>query len=97
MSKENDLSTPYSAMISWDAEAGVWYVSETNYPGLVAEADTHQGLVRKISSLMVDLCDANAHLVRRDHARGAVAIQLTVHPVHDSGAHSRSPNTPPCP
>lgn len=85
MSKEHDSSTPYSAVISWDAEAGVWYVSETNYPGLVAEADTQQGLVRKINSLVVELCDANAHLVRRDRARGAVPIQLTVHPVDGSG------------
>ena len=97
MNKENGLSTPYSAVISWDAEAGVWYVSETNYPGLVAEADTQQELARKISSLVLDLRDANEHLVCRDRARGEVALQLTVHPSDGSSADGRSPSTPPCP
>jgi len=69
---------PYSATISRDAEAGVWYVSETDFPGLVAEADTQQGLVQKIRSLVLDLCDANEHLMRRDRARGEVVIQLSV-------------------
>ena len=69
---------PYSATISRDAEAGVWYVSATDLPGLVAEADTQQGLVQKIRSLVLDLCDANEHLMRRDRARGEVAIQLSV-------------------
>lgn len=78
MNKEEDLSTPYFAAISWDAEAGVWYVSETDFPGLVAEADTQPRLVEKIRSLVLDLYDANEHLVRRDRAGGEVAIRLTV-------------------
>lgn len=63
------MSTPYFAAISWDEEAGVWYVSETDFPGLVAEAETQQQLVQKIRALVPDLCDANQHLVRQDHAR----------------------------
>ena len=69
---------PYSATISRDAEAGVWYVSATDFPGLVAEADTQQGLAQKIRNLVLDLCDANEHLMRRDRARGEVVIQLSV-------------------
>ena len=72
------MSTPYFAAISWDEEAGVWYVSETDFPGLVAEAETQQRLVEKVRDLVPELYDANRHLVRRVDARGEVAIQLTL-------------------
>lgn len=72
------MSTPYFAAISWDEEAGVWYVSETDFPGLVAEAETQQRLVEKVRGLVPELYDANRHLVRRVDARGEVAIQLTL-------------------
>lgn len=72
------MSAPYFAAISWDDEASVWYVSETNFPGLAAEAETQHDLVRKIRQLVPDLCDANRHLVRQDHVRGEVAIRLTL-------------------
>ena len=64
------MSTPYFAAISWDDEAGVWYVSDTDFPGLVAEAETQQQLVQKVRDLVPDLYGANRHLVRQDHARG---------------------------
>ena len=62
------MSAPYFAAISWDEEAGVWYVSETDFPGLVAEAGTRQDLVRKIRQLMLDLRDGNRHLMRQDES-----------------------------
>ena len=70
------MQEPYSAAIRWDEEAGVWYVSETNFPGLVAEAETRHGLVEKIRQLTPELHDANGHLMRM-HSRGEeVVIQL---------------------
>lgn len=72
------MSIPYFAAISWDDEAGVWYVSDSDFPGLVAEAETQQQLVQKVRDLVPDLYDANRHLIRQDHARGEVAIQLTL-------------------
>ena len=48
------------------------------FPGLVAEAETQQQLVQKVRDLVPDLYDANRHLARQDHARGEVAIQLTL-------------------
>ncbi len=78
VSKEIDVSAPYFAAISWDDEAGVWYVSDTDFPGLVAEAETQQQLVQKVRDLVPDLYDANRHLVRQDRAREEVAIQLTL-------------------
>ena len=32
----------YFATISWDEDAGVWYISDTDFPGLVAEADSQR-------------------------------------------------------
>lgn len=40
-----------------DAEAGVWYVESSDLPGLNAEAETLEGLVEKIPSMIVDLVD----------------------------------------
>jgi len=52
----------YFAEISWDEEAGVWYVSDTNFPGLVAEADSEGDLARKIRELVPELYELNRHL-----------------------------------
>ena len=49
----------YLAEISRDEEAGVWYVSDTNFPGLVAEASSERELQDKIRALVHDpLCRA---------------------------------------
>ena len=71
------MQEAYSATTAWDAEAGVWYVSETDFPGLVAEAETPQGLVRKIRLLIPELCDANRHLMRTRSPDQEIVIQLT--------------------
>ena len=52
----------YHATMSWDEEARVWYVSDTDFPGLVAKADTQRELVRKIHQLVPELFEANRHL-----------------------------------
>ncbi len=71
------MQEPYSAAIRWDEEAGVWYVSETNFPGLVAEAETQHGLVEKIRLLVPELHDANRHLMQTHSHDEEVVIQLT--------------------
>ena len=60
------MFVPYFAAVSWDEEAGVWYVSETDFPGLAAEAGTRQDLMRKVRQLVPDLRTANRHLMRQD-------------------------------
>ncbi len=50
------------AEISWDEEAGVWHVSDTDFPGLVAEAGSENGLARKIRELVPELYELNRHL-----------------------------------
>ncbi len=52
----------YFAEISWDDEAGVWYVSDTDFPGLVAEAPSERDLTKKIRTLVPELYELNRHL-----------------------------------
>ena len=66
----------YFAAVSWDEEAGVWYVSETDFPGLVAEAGTQQELIRKIHRLVPELYEANRHLMNMEF-RKDIPIQVT--------------------
>ena len=71
------MQEPYSAAIRWDEEVGVWYVSETNFPGLAAEAETRQGLMEKIRLLIPELHDANRHLMQNHSHDEEIVIQLT--------------------
>ena len=52
----------YFAEISRDEEAGVWYVSDTNVPGLVAEAASERELQEKIRELVPELYELNRNL-----------------------------------
>ncbi len=52
----------FFAEISWDSEASVWYVSDTNFPGLVAEAPSERELLAKIRTLVPELYELNRNL-----------------------------------
>lgn len=47
----------------WDDEARVWYVSETDVPGLVAEAATIPDLFQCLASRVPEMLELNAHLL----------------------------------
>jgi hypothetical protein len=38
----------YEILAQWDSEAGVWVAESDNVPGLVAEADSPNALVKKL-------------------------------------------------
>ena len=56
------MAHTYHATMSWDGEAEVWYISDTDFPGLVAEAPTQKELVDKIHLLVPELFETNRHL-----------------------------------
>ena len=56
------MENTYFAEISWDEEAGVWYISDTNFPGLVAEAASEHDLQVKIRELVPELYELNRNL-----------------------------------
>lgn len=49
----------YTVACQWDAEAGVWYVSETDVPGLATEAATIEELERKLLRMVPELVELN--------------------------------------
>ena len=65
----------YFAEISRDEAAGVWYVSDTNFPGLVAEASSERELQGKIRALVPELYEFNRNLFDQPAAK---AIPLRV-------------------
>ena len=42
---------------AWDAEAEVWYVQDTDIPGLLTEAPTLDALRAKLPGMVQDLLD----------------------------------------
>lgn len=47
----------------WDEEARVWYVAESDLPGLVAEAASPEALLSKIRVLVPEIVELNRHLL----------------------------------
>ncbi|WP_430913319.1 DUF1902 domain-containing protein [Methylobacterium sp. sgz302541] len=45
---------------AWDDEAGVWFVQESDVPGLITEAETLDALRKKLPGLIQDLLDVEA-------------------------------------
>lgn len=57
------MTVPWHATLSWDNQAKVWYVSETNFPGLAAEACTAPALLAKLERLAPELFELDLHLL----------------------------------
>ena len=70
------MAHTYHATMSWDGEAEVWYISDTDFPGLVAEAPTQKELVDKIHLLIPELFETNRHLID-DAVSETLPLQLT--------------------
>lgn len=52
----------YTVNCQWDADAGVWYVENTDVPGLATEAPTLEELERKILVMVPEMLELNAGL-----------------------------------
>ena len=55
--------TEFIVRAEWDDEAGVWYVSDSDLPGLVAEAETVDALREKVIARAPELAALNRHLI----------------------------------
>ncbi|HWM71183.1 MAG TPA: DUF1902 domain-containing protein [Steroidobacteraceae bacterium] len=49
----------YTVACLWDDEAQVWYVAETDVPGLATEAATLEELERKLMQMIPELLELN--------------------------------------
>lgn len=45
---------------AYDAEASVWYVEESDVPGLATEAATIELLIKKLPGMIADLLEMNS-------------------------------------
>ncbi|MDA8384496.1 MAG: DUF1902 domain-containing protein [Betaproteobacteria bacterium] len=49
----------YTVSCEWDAEASVWYVADSDVPGLVTEAATLEELEAKLLRMVPELIELN--------------------------------------
>ncbi len=49
----------YTVHCEWDPEAKVWYVVDSNVPGLATEADTPHALFEKLLVIIPELVELN--------------------------------------
>jgi hypothetical protein len=63
------MKKAYTVKCAWDAEARVWYVSETNVPGLATESATVEAMARKLRELIPELLALNV---------GGAAVEVPV-------------------
>jgi hypothetical protein len=63
------MKKAYTVKCAWDAEARVWYVSETNVPGLATESATVEAMARKLRALIPELLALNV---------GGAAVEVPV-------------------
>lgn len=54
----------YSVNCQWDPEARVWYVAESDVPGLVTEAPTLEEMEAKLMRMIPELLELNEGLER---------------------------------
>ncbi len=67
--KRHQVQQAFNVTIEWDAEASVWYVDDSDVPGLVAEAPTVEAMRDKLSVLVPELVSLNRHKI--DYVPGA--------------------------
>lgn len=47
---------------AWDDEAGVWYIEESDIPGLATESETLDGLRKRVRDIIPDLLEGQNDL-----------------------------------
>lgn len=71
-----------------DQETGLWYIAESDIPGLRVEAESADELIRKVSDVAPDLIELNVEEILASHSarrrRNAPKPPLNIRPVFDS-------------
>lgn len=71
--------------IAFDEEVNVWYIAESDIPGLRLEADDPMELVRRVSESVAELVELNcAEVVASHHRKKKAARSVSFTPVFDS-------------
>jgi len=56
---ENASTHVYFVKAEWDDEASVWFVSQSDVPGLAAEADSPEELLALLETLVPEMVELN--------------------------------------
>jgi hypothetical protein len=75
--------------LAQDAETGLWYVAETQVPGLRLEAESVHDLIRKVADLAPELIDLNREEIAASHDKRLAGPEakrppVTIRPVIDT-------------
>lgn len=70
----------FTVKVTWDAEASVWYVEETDIPSLIGEDESFDAIGEKIKTLAPELFDLNKHLLPGP-APGSLPIHVMAEPL----------------
>ena len=49
----------YEIYVEWDAEAGVWYIEDSNVPGLTGEAPTLEAMMALLRVRVPEMLEEN--------------------------------------
>ncbi|MDZ7669318.1 MAG: DUF1902 domain-containing protein [Gammaproteobacteria bacterium] len=49
----------YTVTVRWDGEAHVWYVADSDVPGLATEAETLEEIEQKLTVMIPELLELN--------------------------------------
>jgi hypothetical protein len=72
--------------IAHDTDTGVWYVAESDIPGLCLEAENPQALIARIEACALEMIELNASeiLAKHDGKRRTMTQRVALRPVFDS-------------
>lgn len=73
----------WAVKADFDPDARVWYVTQSNVPGLAVDADTIDALERKIGPMLLDLIEIHAGDLTAEQIAGPHRVHIVAHHEHD--------------
>lgn len=67
----------FVVVAEWDDEARVWVATSEDVPGLVAEAESRELLLKRLREMVPEMLELNAHLVPEKHSGHEFLIHWT--------------------
>jgi len=71
--------------LAYDDEADIWYVAETDIPGLILEAETSQALIERLIAAAPEMIALNlAEILQSKVGTSMARPKIALRPVFDS-------------
>ena len=68
-----------TVLAAWDEEAGVWYATTEEISGLAVEHETLDGLLRKVTDAVSDLCAFSQVWVYDIEVKVRLVVEAVIH------------------